>query len=613
MSTVLIVGNIIKDVYLRLDEDQNGFEQDAKGVNWLDFAFDGSSYRFFSRVAIFGGAAISLEVLARFEIDTKVADAPISFSAGQLVIDYLPEVHRYILCKGDEISYLSSASPQPTVWKEPASPPDWIFIDRSAVITQELSEQILSYLNKFSNTRLAIFVSKRTNMAADFVKGLVDRAALVFADIETKVGRPVFLISKEHIQFGNRRVAWGLSEKHDLMTDLSAHSIIAASVLGAVVLGKSVKEALLLARANIELATLNGAVNIKRLEESIVGEDYRVEKVDGGDDQETELRRNARALVGEGKGILAADESGGSIHKKFEGMGIEDNDQRRRDYRNIFFTTPDLEKYVNGVILFDETARQKADDGTDFVSFLAQRGVIPGIKVDQGLEKFEGSEETWTKGLEGLPERLKEYYDMGARFAKWRAAFEICDGMPSQMSILKNTEILAQYASDAQAAGIVPIVEPEVVYDGDYSIEQSAEVTGRILDELFDALAQKRVDLRGCILKVNMVIGGKKSERQSTPEEVGKATAAVLKEHVPGELAGVVFLSGGQGMEQATTNLQEVINGGPFPWPVTFSFARALQDAALNVWRGDNANADAAREAFRRRLVANCEALVKRD
>ena len=325
-----------------------------------------------------------------------------------------------------------------------------------------------------------------------------------------------------------------------------------------------------------------------------------------------EVESNAKRLVSEGRGILAADESGGSIHKKFEGMNILDDEEHRRDYRNIFFTTPDLEKFVNGVILFDETARQQSDDGRSFVEYLADKGILPGIKVDQGLEPIDGSNEKYTKGLEGLPDRLEEYYEMGARFAKWRAAFEVTDHSPSQLAIRKNAEILAQYALDCQNAGIVPIVEPELVYDGDYSIEKSIEYTGHILDALFEELKRKNVSLPGCILKVNMVLAGKRYQTQSTPAEVGKATAEVLRAHAPAELAGVVFLSGGQTVTQATENLQAVTNNGPFPWPGTFSFARALQDPALTAWKGDNTNTDAARAGFRERLVANCDALKKK-
>ncbi|MFV0485235.1 MAG: class I fructose-bisphosphate aldolase [Candidatus Saccharimonadales bacterium] len=617
MGRILIVGNITKDVYLRLDDKHNNFERDQNNINWLDFAFDGSSHRFFSRVGIFGGAAISLEVLSRFGVDAEISDAPASFLSGQIIVKYPPATYRYILCQDENISYLTPSSQPPSSWRAPDNPPTWIYIDRSAIVTPELSQQIMTYLDNFSSVRLAVFVSKRCNKEMDFMEALIKRASLIFTDIDIKSDRPTFRITPDSVEFSGRRVGWGLGEKKNLMTDLTTHSIIAGTVLASVLLGKSTKEALLLARSNVEAATLNGTLSLKKLEENIIGEDYRVEQVGGKESLRTlELRTNAKKLMAAGKGILAADESGGSIHKKFESMNITDDEQHRRDYRNLFFTTPNLEKYVSGVILFDETARQKADNGVDFINYLKRKGIVPGIKVDQGLKNFEGTMENYTDGLEGLPDRLKEYYKMGARFAKWRAAFEIkedvpSDIMPSDMAIQKNAEILAQYARDCQDTGIVPIVEPEVVYDGYYTTQQNADVTGKILDALFKELEKKNVDLKGCILKVNMILAGKKFYQQSTPEEVGKITSLVLKGHVPKELAGVVFLSGGQEMEQATNNLQAVTNEGPYPWPVTFSFARALQDAALLAWKGDNRNADDAREAFRKRLSANCDALVK--
>ncbi|MBQ3436542.1 fructose-bisphosphate aldolase class I, partial [Candidatus Saccharibacteria bacterium] len=304
---------------------------------------------------------------------------------------------------------------------------------------------------------------------------------------------------------------------------------------------------------------------------------------------------------------------------KFEQLDIPDTYENRRDYRNIFFTTPDLEKYVNGVILFDETARQFADNGQNFVDFLIGRRIIPGIKVDQGLEKFPNSLETWTKGLDGLDSRLQEYYQMGLRFAKWRSAFEIRldeNGQlitPSDEAITKNCQDLAEYAKKCQFAGIVPIVEPEVVYDGNYSIDDCASTTAKILDTLFESLSDSEVNLRACLLKCNMVLAGKKFSTPSTPAEVGAKTTEILKAHVPESLAGVVFLSGGQTVEQATNNLAEIIKSGPFPWPVTFSFARALQDPALFTWRGDKANQKVAQDAFLDRLIANTDALKKQE
>lgn len=613
MSKILIVGNVTKDVYLRLDNRQNNFETDQNDIKWLDFAFDGSTHKYYNRVSIYGGASISLEVMKRFGIDAKIAGTDADFVDGQFVAKDAETVYRYILCQDRHVSYLSPSSYMQTEWRIPEEDGEWLYIDRSANLSPEVTDEILLYLDAHRTVKFALFVGKYSNVNAMHMRKLIDRADLVISDTKLNYNvENLVMITPHHIEYANARVRWQLEDRVDLMTHLSSHLTIGASVLGAIILGKSANETLLLASANIERSILSASSNLSTLEEEITDDYYRIEKHIPKEKLMNEVETNAKKLVATGKGILAADESGGSIHRKFETMNIPDDEQHRRDYRNIFFTTPELEKYVNGVILFDETARQQSDDGRDFVTYLSSKGIIPGIKVDQGLEAFEGSDEKWTKGLDGLPTRLTEYYQMGARFAKWRAAFEITDHSPSDMAIRKNTEILAEYALDCQNAGIVPIVEPEVVYDGDYPIEKNIECTSKILDALFEELKNKDVNLRGCILKVNMVLAGKRYHTQSTPAEVGKATADVLKTHVPAELAGVVFLSGGQSVTQATENLQEITNNGPFPWPVTFSYARALQDPALNAWKGDNANADAARAGFHERLVANCEALIKK-
>ena len=616
MHNILIVGNITKDVYLRLDNHHNHFETDANGVSWLDLAFNGSSHRFFSRTSIYGGAAVSYEVLTRFGLKPQIPATPIDFIDGQITVKNPPTTYRYILSKDDNISYLTPSNPENTNWQLPDTAPDWIYIDRSAKLSPELCQQILNYLNLGSHIQLAVFISKRVNQTEAYVQELLARASLIIADTPLKSQTsncPVVTITPEHIRLNQQRIHWSLHEKQDLMTHLTAHLIIAATILAALALGRSESVALLLARANVDQASLEGTSNLDKLEDDIFGEEYRIELVDQKDNQAIAMREIAQKLLAPHKGILAADESGGSIHKKFATLNIPDDFTHRRDYRNIFFTTPDLEKYISGVILFDETARQTADNGQDFVTFLSQKGIIPGIKVDQGLEPIANSTETYTKGLTDLPIRLSEYYKMGARFAKWRAAFNVSRNTPSDLAIRKNAEILADYAKACQEANIVPIVEPELVYDGYYSLTESAHYTGKILDALFTELKNRSVDLSACILKVNMVLAGKQYETQSTPQEVGQATASVLRAHVPETLAGVVFLSGGQSMEQATANLQAITNAGPFPWPVTFSFARALQDAALFAWQGNNANADNARRAFQARLIANTEALNKQS
>ena len=611
MKKILIVGNVIKDVYLRLDNRNNAFETDQNGINWLDIAFNGSNHYYYNRVSIYGGASISLEVLSRFGLDAKISGTPATFIDGQFIANETRTNYRYILCQDDNTSHIEASDTAPTAWEVPTVSPDWIYIDSSAILNPTSVNNIINYLDLNQRVKLAYFINRKTNPNATHIFELIRRANLV---ISTKHLEPIIdnyiYIGKNSIEYSDLQVGWELSNKRDLLTRFSANLTIAASMLGAIILGKNPTESLLLARANIQSAKLSNTANLNTLEQNITDDYYRV-KPTAKEQTMSEVAETAKKLMAPGKGILAADESGGSIHKKFESMNIPDDEQHRRDYRNIFFTTPDLEKYVSGVILFDETARQLADNGKTFVEYLNSRGVIPGIKVDQGLVNFEGSDEKYTQGLDGLPERLAEYYAMGARFAKWRAAFELTEKTPSDMAIQKNCEILADYARDCQAANIVPIVEPELVYDGDYTIEQNIATTSKILDTLFAELAKKQIELAGCILKVNMVLAGKRQDEQSSADEVGVATAKVLREHVPAELGGVVFLSGGQSVVQATDNLQAVTNNGPFPWTVTFSFARALQDPALQAWKGNNANADTAREAFLERLIANANALKK--
>ena len=631
---ILIVGNIIKDVYLGLDERQNKFETDENGTPWMDVAFDGGHHSYFSRTSVFGGATVTLEVFKKLGLDASISGSNFQFekeidptelgvemSQKNLSINTrIADSYRYILTTDDDISYFVPSERVATKFVSPNEPVDWIFVDRSAEITEELVEKIKNFIGISRGVKLAIFAKRlgEDQNSYEAEKELIRIANVIFTDGELENETPkgvVCTILEREIKCGSIVRRYKV-RKSDLLTHLTTYSIISATIFGAMLNGTSTKEALEMAALNVENSTIKETLGIERLKEMI----EKRRETDGN------LRFIAKTMVSPGRGILAADESGGSIHKKFEEAGIPDDEEHRRDYRNIFFTTHDLNKYVNGVILFDETARQLSDDGRDFVSYLTSMGIVPGIKVDMGLEPFSEPEyatEKWTKGLNDLPERLAEYYEMGARFAKWRAAFEVTlDGVgsdnvtvktPSDYAIQKNCEILAQYARDCQNAGIVPIVEPEVVHDGYYSVETCANITGKILDCLFKELNRFSVNLEGCILKTNMVLAGKKYEVQSSPAEVGEWTAKVLKEHCPKELSGIVFLSGGQGVKQATENLQAVTNNGPFPWPVTFSYARALQGPALDAWKGDNNNAEEARNAFAARLVANCKALTKND
>ena len=306
-----------------------------------------------------------------------------------------------------------------------------------------------------------------------------------------------------------------------------------------------------------------------------------------------ELYETARAIVADDKGILAADESTGTIKKRFDAIGVESTEETRRAYRNLLFTTAGMEEYIGGVILYDETIRQRSDDGTPFAELLAAKGVVPGIKVDTGakpLALYPG--ETVTEGLDGLRERLEEYYELGARFAKWRAVITIGDGIPTDACLDANAHALARYAALCQEAGLVPIVEPEVLMDADNTIETCDDVTGRTLRAVYAALYAFDVHLRGTLLKPNMVIAGKGCPQQDSAERIAAMTVHNLLRHVPALVPGVVFLSGGQSEVQATENLNAINRIGG-PWPLSYSYGRALQASALAAWGGDAANVEA--------------------
>ncbi len=319
------------------------------------------------------------------------------------------------------------------------------------------------------------------------------------------------------------------------------------------------------------------------------------------------LNETARALVAPGKGILAADESSGTIKKRFDSIGCDSTEDRRRAYREMLFTTPGAADAVSGVILFDETIRQQASDGRTLVKTLEDAGIIPGIKVDKGTTPLAKSpNELVTDGLDGLRARLAEYRELGARFAKWRAVIDIGEGIPTQYCIDVNAHASARYAALCQEEGIVPIVEPEVLMDGDHSIERCSMVTTATLHTVFNTLVSQRVELDGMLLKPNMVIPGKKySGGPATPAQVADATIACFREVVPAAVPGIVFLSGGQGDEEATANLDAINKIGPHPWQVSFSYGRALQAAALSAWKGQDANAAAGQKAYLHRARMN--------
>ena len=331
-------------------------------------------------------------------------------------------------------------------------------------------------------------------------------------------------------------------------------------------------------------------------------------------DDSNRLQATIDALVQPGKGILAADESGPTIAKRFKAIGVESTESNRRAYRTLLLATPGLGAFIGGVILYEETLAQRADDGTSLPELARRQGIVPGIKVDAGkiaLARAPGDE--ITQGLDGLAKRLGTYKEQGARFAKWRAVYNVSDTLPSRLAIEANADSLARYAAICQEEAVVPIVEPEVLMDGGHTLERCAEVTEAVLHEVFEALHRHRVTLEHMLLKPSMVIAGKEQPRQASVGEVAAHTVRVLRRTVPAAVPGIVFLSGGQTPAEATTHLDAINRLRPQPWALSFSFGRALQDPVLQAWKGQSANARKAQDALLERARLNGAACARQD
>lgn len=322
-----------------------------------------------------------------------------------------------------------------------------------------------------------------------------------------------------------------------------------------------------------------------------------------------DLETTAKAMVAKGKGILASDESTGTIKKRLAAIGVESTEETRRAYRELLYTARGAGQYISGAIMFDETLRQSARDGAPFVKVLEAQGIVPGIKVDTGAKALAGAPgEKVTEGLDGLRERLAEYAGLGARFTKWRAVITIGDHIPTRACIEANAHALARFAALSQEAGLVPIVEPEVLMDGGHDIERCRAVTEWTLNWVFHQLFEHHVRLEGTVLKPNMVVSGKECPTQAGVEEVAETTIRTLRRTVPAAVPGIVFLSGGQSEEEATVHLNAMNAMGPQPWELSFSYGRALQQSALKAWGGDPANVPAAQAAFLHRARMNAAA-----
>lgn len=323
----------------------------------------------------------------------------------------------------------------------------------------------------------------------------------------------------------------------------------------------------------------------------------------------TDLKQTAQDLVAPGKGILAADESNSTAGDRLRAIGVENTPENRRRYRNLFLNTEGIEEYLNGVILFTETLDQESDDGVRFPELLLNKNIMPGVKVDLGKHDLPGFPgEKITQGLDGLADRLEKYKDSGAKFTKWRAVFSVSEDTPTPEVVHVNAINLARYAAQAQAAGYVPIIEPEVLYSGDHSFDAAEEVTANVLSEVCYQLERFRVDFQAAVIKSSMVLPGKDSGENPTDEEVAKRTARVLRENVSDQIAGVVFLSGGQEPDEATRHLNAIAHEEPLPFEIAFSYGRALQGPPLDAWGGDPGNVSDAREEFIERLQRNTAA-----
>lgn len=611
MGKILIIGNVLKDVYLRLDDRSNDFETDARGISWLELGFNGAEHTFFRRTSAFGGAAVSLATLHALGIEAAILNSATEVKAGEISWSNDPSGYRYIFCHHDQITYFVPSSRRATDWSMPKGTPEWLLVDRSTTVTPRLVEEIKNFLKFADGTKLAVHMAKDM---PPYAQQLADMADLLFLEeeppmhIEEKIVDKIELdephkqlvchITPRKIMLGEAEESWSLN-RIDMMTHLTVYSTIVATVLGVILAGGSAADALLWARLNAENTTLDGALGAEKLQELAKAELTK----------RADLRLITRSLMTSKRGILAVDSSERGVAKVLQENKIANTPEKRRTYRELLVTTPKLKEYITGVIITPEMAHQKMANQQNFVDYLTSKGIISGIKADRGLAKIEETGETHTLGLEGLHERLVDFYGVGARFVKWRAEFRIAPNQPNYITIRRNVEELASFAKEAQLVGLVPIVEVDILADSEHSLQRSAEVTGRILGELFERLEQRHVDPAGALLKCSMVSAGTDAEPTSSPEEVGVATAAILRNVVPKWLAGILILSGGQDSRTAIKNLAAITQQSPFPWPITFAFGRAFGEPVAMSWKGEEKNLRAAQATLVRHLENAVDAL----
>jgi len=658
---ILAIGDIVTDAFIKLKDDEAEVTTDEHGNKKLILPFGTKPpYDHVDIVQAVGPSPNAAVAFSRLGANSGLMAYMGDDTPGQDMLVYLKEQHVdtstisiaegvksnywYVLRYGAERTILVKNEKYNYVWQEPSEVPDWIYLSALDGASWQLHIELLEYLGKHPDTKLVFqpgtfhFKWGAEKLAEVYARSYMvcmnkeEAADVTGRDLENledlfdglhNLGPEVVVITDgpngSYASDGKKIISIpNYPDPKPPLDRTGAGDAFASTITTALAQGESLETALSWAPINSmnvcqHLGAQAGLLSKDDILQLLADApaEYIPTVISGSSEQSPE--EIAQSLVENPKGIFAADESGGSIHKRFEQYGIDDSEEVRRTYRQLFFTSPGIEDHLSGVILFDETARQKADDGTPFPELLQSRGIIPGVKVDKGIVPLPGFEgEGVTSGLDGLPERLAEYYAMGIRFAKWRAAFTVTDTLPSDAAIAANVHALARYALDCQNAGIVPIVEPEIVHEGDFTIERAKAVSARVLDALFEELALLGVHRKAMLLKTSMVLAGSK-QPQSSPEAVAAATVDVFSHHVPHDLAGIVFLSGGQEPLQATNNLQAITNKGAQAWPITFSYSRALQEPVIQAWSGKSENLSHAQDLFKKLVQANSNATIQQD
>lgn len=627
--SILSIGNATKDIFLEIGDEK--IHKDEQNLFHYDLTFDDSTLEYQRKAGIFGGVILSEKIFQAAHLKSFSNVNPRGLSNYNFDDPKINFLDRYIISHQEQ-SFVLSNKPRKMQWVAPIFVPETIYV-ADANFSKNYLESFRNYLKNHPEITLIFSLN---DFSTDLAREFFHRASLVFVDLSQPVLSDIIDYSsvesavKSFCDLGVRSIVFtrgkeiivGNNEKiAQIETDFKLNSFYQSQIFRAAYIAEDFMSSDI--EQNLKTAAvIAGESDFNNILKPVFAnqilkkksDEYSVEVLQKDENLLEKMQKVAKDLVAKPKGIFAADESGGNIHKKFESLGIDDTAENRRKYREMFFTTPDIENYLSGVILFEETIEQSNSSGENFVDYLKSRGLLTGVKLDGGLQPLAGFDgETIAVGLDSLEEKLKKYSSRGLDFAKWRVAFtvDVEKDYPSRAAIAANVQILARYAKLCQNYGIVPIVEPEVIFDGNHSAKDCRIATGRILLDLFDELKLFEVDLTATILKVNMVLAGKNFELPSSPREVASETVNVLKKCVPKELAGIVFLSGGQTVQQATDNLQAITNLGPFDWGVTYSYARALQEPAMKAWAGKDENVRVAQLAFMDRVSANSHALYK--